>query len=49
MRGHVEAGEIPGLVTLVCSGDDVHVDAIGPIVRRETPRAIGHLPHRIAH
>ena len=29
MAGHVEAGEMPGLVTLVARGDDVHVDAIG--------------------
>ena len=29
MSGHVEAGELPGLVTLVARGDDVHVDAIG--------------------
>jgi CubicO group peptidase (beta-lactamase class C family) len=29
MTGHVEAGEMPGLVTLVARGDDVHVDAIG--------------------
>ena len=29
MAAHVEAGEMPGLVMLVASGDDVHVDAIG--------------------
>jgi CubicO group peptidase (beta-lactamase class C family) len=29
MTAHVEAGEMPGLVTLVARGDDVHVDAIG--------------------
>ena len=29
MTGHVEAGELPGLVTLVARGDDVHIDAIG--------------------
>ncbi|MFL6241762.1 MAG: serine hydrolase domain-containing protein [Acidimicrobiia bacterium] len=29
MTGHVEAGEMPGLVTLVARGDDVHVDVIG--------------------
>jgi CubicO group peptidase (beta-lactamase class C family) len=29
MAAHVEAGELPGLVTLVARGDDVHVAAIG--------------------
>jgi CubicO group peptidase (beta-lactamase class C family) len=29
MSGHVEAGELPGLVTLVARGDDVRVDTIG--------------------
>jgi CubicO group peptidase (beta-lactamase class C family) len=29
MSAHVGAGEMPGLVTLVARGDDVHVDAIG--------------------
>src|SRR5207249_12225148 len=29
MSAHVEAGEIPGLATLVARGDDVHVDTIG--------------------
>ena len=29
MAGYVERGEVPGLVTLVCHGDDVYVDAIG--------------------
>ena len=29
MAGHVAAGELPGLVTLVADGDDVHVDTIG--------------------
>ena len=51
MAGHVEAGEIPGLVTLVARGDDVHVDAIGsPSFADDTPLApVGHLPHRVAH
>ena len=29
MSAHVEAGEMPGLVTLVARGDDVHIDTIG--------------------
>jgi CubicO group peptidase (beta-lactamase class C family) len=38
MSGHVEAGEMPGLVTLVAQGDDVHVDAIGsPSFTDRTP------------
>jgi CubicO group peptidase (beta-lactamase class C family) len=38
MTGHVEAGEMPGLVTLVARGDDVHVGAIGsPSFADDTP------------
>ncbi len=29
MSGHVERRDIPGLVTLIARGDDVHVDALG--------------------
>jgi CubicO group peptidase (beta-lactamase class C family) len=29
MSEHVESGEMPGLVTLVARGDDVHIDTIG--------------------
>jgi CubicO group peptidase (beta-lactamase class C family) len=29
MSGHVERGDIPGLVALVACGDDVHADAVG--------------------
>ncbi|GMU03873.1 serine hydrolase domain-containing protein [Corallococcus caeni] len=29
LRGHVERGELPGLVALVARGDTVHVDALG--------------------
>jgi CubicO group peptidase (beta-lactamase class C family) len=29
MTGHVERGDIPGIVTLIACGDEVHVDAIG--------------------
>ena len=29
MAGHVERGDVPGLVTLVCRRGEVHVDAIG--------------------
>lgn len=29
MARHIEAGELPGLITLVARGDDVRVDAIG--------------------
>jgi CubicO group peptidase (beta-lactamase class C family) len=40
MTGHVEAGEMPGLVTLVARGDDVHVDVIGsPSFAGDTPLA----------
>jgi len=40
MTSHVEAGEMPGLVTLVARGDDVHVDAVGsPSFAGETPLA----------
>ena len=38
MSAHVEAGSLPGLVTLVAHGDEVHVDAIGaPSFESETP------------
>ncbi len=38
MTGHVEAGALPGLVTLVARGDDVHVDVIGtPAFADPTP------------
>jgi hypothetical protein len=30
MAGYVTRGEIPGLVTLVNQGEDVHVDAMDP-------------------
>jgi hypothetical protein len=29
MAGYVERGDIPGIVTLIGRGDEVHVDAIG--------------------
>jgi CubicO group peptidase (beta-lactamase class C family) len=29
MAGYVEQGEVPGIVTLVSRGEDVHIDAIG--------------------
>ncbi|HEY3140699.1 MAG TPA: serine hydrolase domain-containing protein [Acidimicrobiales bacterium] len=29
MAAHVDAGRLPGLVTLVAAGDDVHIDTIG--------------------
>jgi CubicO group peptidase (beta-lactamase class C family) len=29
MTGHVEAGEVPGLVYVVARGDDVHVETVG--------------------
>ncbi len=31
MNGYVERGEIPGFVTLVARGDEVHVDAVGKL------------------
>ena len=38
MTAHVDAGEMPGLVTLVARGDDVHIDAIGsPSFADRTP------------
>jgi CubicO group peptidase (beta-lactamase class C family) len=40
MAAHVEAGQLPGLVTLVARGDDVQVDAIGtPSFTDTTPLA----------
>lgn len=40
MTAHVGAGEMPGLVTLVALGDDVHIDAIGsPSFTDRTPLA----------
>jgi CubicO group peptidase (beta-lactamase class C family) len=40
MTRHVDAGEMPGLVTLVARGDDVHIDAIGsPSFADHTPLA----------
>lgn len=40
MAGHVEAGAMPGLVTLVARGGDVHIDAIGaPSFADPTPLA----------
>ena len=29
MSGYVERGDIPGIVTLVSRGDEIHVDAVG--------------------
>src|SRR6476646_12285081 len=38
MAAHVAAGELPGLVTLVAHGDELHVEAIGsPAFGSETP------------
>ena len=38
MAAHVAAGRLLGLVTLVASGDDVHIDTIGtPSFVDETP------------
>ena len=48
MSTHVGAGEMPGLVTLVAMGDEVHVDALGTpsfLTRLRWP--IGDLPHRL--
>ena len=40
MAAHVAAGRLPGLVTLVARGDDVHVDTIGtPSFADDTPLA----------
>ncbi len=38
MAAHVAAGRLPGLVTLVARGDDVHVDTVG------TPSFTDHTP-----
>ena len=35
MAGHVEHGEVPGIVTLVSRRGEVHVDAIGRASCRE--------------
>ena len=40
MTGYVERGDIPGIVTLIARGADVHVDAIG------TTTVDGHAPMR---
>jgi len=44
MAGHVESGDIPGLVTLVSRRGEIHVDTIGHV-------AIGgerhHFPHHL--
>jgi CubicO group peptidase (beta-lactamase class C family) len=38
MAAHVEAGALPGLVTLVAAGDEVHVDTVGaPAFDDDTP------------
>jgi CubicO group peptidase (beta-lactamase class C family) len=37
MAGHVQAGEMPGMVTLVSRGGDIHVDTIGQIAIGGTP------------
>jgi CubicO group peptidase (beta-lactamase class C family) len=40
MAGHVEAGEMPGLVMLAARGDEVHIEAIGsPSFTDHTPLA----------
>ncbi|MDB5635637.1 MAG: serine hydrolase [Bradyrhizobium sp.] len=39
MAGHVEAGDIPGLVTLVSRGGETHVDTIGKIAIDGAPMA----------
>jgi CubicO group peptidase (beta-lactamase class C family) len=40
MAAHVAAGRLPGLVTLVACGDDVHIDTIGtPSFVNDTPLA----------
>ena len=49
MAGHVERGEVPGLVAAVARGDEVHVDAIGALeARRLAAGGAGHdLPHLV--
>ena len=40
MAAHVGPGQLPGMMTLVASGDDVHIDAIGtPSFDDDTPLA----------
>src|SRR5688572_33166159 len=55
MAGHVESGEVPGLVTLVSRRGEVHVDAIGAqavggseAMRRDTIFRIASLTKPIA-
>ena len=31
MAGHVERGDVPGMVTLIAQGDEIHVDTIGTL------------------
>jgi hypothetical protein len=48
MGDHVARGEMPGLVTLICRRDEVHVDAIGmqAFVRRALRRTPSDAPRR---
>ncbi len=39
MAGHVESGDMPGLVTLVCRRGEIHVDAIGRLAFDGLPMA----------
>jgi CubicO group peptidase (beta-lactamase class C family) len=50
MAGHVEHGEIPGLVALVCRRGEVHVEAIGgrDPIRRDTIFRIASLTKPVA-
>jgi hypothetical protein len=36
MAGYVESGHVPGLITLLARGDDVHVDTIGTAAFTDT-------------
>ena len=47
MTGYVERGDIPGIVTLIGRGDEIHVDAVGmktlggkEAMRRDTAAAL---------
>lgn len=55
MAGHVERGDLPGLVTLLARGDEVHVDAMGTLafgnsvpMRRDTLFRIASMTKPIA-
>jgi len=51
MTGYVERGDIPGIVTLIGRGDEIHVNAIGmqTVDGKEPMRRDNDLPDRVNH